>query len=311
MRVYVHGNCQAPAIASLIGDQFPDWEIASYEVFTEKLTDEIETYRDWVTNADIIISQPIHEGYRNRDDLSLKWMRAAAKPGATIVVFPSLFFDGQLLGWKSVDIPGYGMPYQDMLVLHCAAMGLGANRIAAIVLDEDLYPESFISEEIKLSIAEMRRREASDEIDVRISPFLDRYGDSRPLFHVINHPCRPALAYTANAVLTHLGYAAAIPFTGRECLPFPHVPLPKCVSRFLRARGGDQSEWETADGERYHLPTATLTPAAYCARVVDHLRTKPPEELLARLQQPHVRPFLHRLAHAVPGIPGIGIWRAA
>jgi Polysaccharide biosynthesis enzyme WcbI len=188
---------------------------------------------------------------------------------------------------------------------------LGANRISAIVLDEDLYPESFISEEIRLSIAEMRRREASDEIDVRISPFLDRYGDSRPLFPVITHPCRPALAYMANAILTHLGYAAAVPFSGRECLPYPHVPLPKCVSRFLRTRGGNRSEWDIADGERYHLPTATLTPVEYCARVVDYLRSKPPEQLLAELQKPHVRPFLQRLAHRVPGIPGIERWRAA
>ena len=308
MRVYVHGNCQAPAIASLIGDQFPDWEIASYEVFTDKITDEIETYRDWVTNADIIISQPVHDGYRDRDDLSLKWVRASAKPGAMIVVIPSLFFDGQLVGWKSVSFPGYGMPYQDMLVLHCAALGLGANRISAIVLDEELYPELFISEEIRLSIAEMRRREASDEIDVRISPFLERYGDVRPLFHVINHPCRPALAYMANAILSFLGYAAAIPSTGRECLPFPHVPLTKCVSRFLRARGGDQSEWDIEDGERYHLPAATLTPAEYCARVVEHLRAKPREELIAGLQEPHVKPFLRRLAQTVPGfrelVPG-------
>ena len=31
-----------PAIASLIGDQFPDWEVASYEVFTQTIVDEIE-----------------------------------------------------------------------------------------------------------------------------------------------------------------------------------------------------------------------------------------------------------------------------
>jgi hypothetical protein len=311
MRVYVHGNCQAPAIASLIGDQFPDWEVASYEVFTQTIVDEIELYRDVVSRADIIISQPIHDGYRNREDLSLSWVRSAAKRGAAVVVFPSMFFDGQLVGWRSVAIPGYGMPYQDMLVLHCAALGMGTNRIAAIVLDEELYPASFISKEINLSIAEMRRREAGDEIDILISPFLERYGEFAPLFHVINHPGRPALAYVANAILTRLGYAATVPFTGRECLPFPHVPLPSCVRRFLHARGGGSSEWEIADGEKYHLPTATLTPAEYCARVVSQLRSYPREELLAHLQDGHVKPFLERLADAVPWIPGISMWRAA
>jgi hypothetical protein len=194
MRLYVHGNCQAPAIASLIAGQRPDWEIASYEVHVQKIVDETETYRDLVRHADLIISQPVHDGYRDRDDFSLNWIRAAAKPGATLVVFPSMFFDGQLVGWKSVNIPGYGMPYQDMLTLHCAALGISSSRTAAIVLDEELYPESFIAQEIKLSVAEMRRREGSDEIDIHFSPFLECYGEVTPLFHVTNHPMYPALA---------------------------------------------------------------------------------------------------------------------
>ena len=312
MRVYVHGNCQAPAIASLIAGQFPDWRIASYEVFTQTIIDEINVYRENVANADIIISQPVHDGYRDREDLSLSWIRSAAKPGAAVVVFPSMFFDGQLIGWRSVAIPGYGMPYQDMLVLHCAALGMAANRITAIVLDRELYSEAFISDEIKLSIAEMRRRETGDGIDISFSPFLERHGEVAPLFHVINHPCRPALAYVANQTLAHLGYSAAVPFVGPEYLPYPHVPLNTCVRDFIRARAAGPSEWEIADGEKYHLPTKTLlTPAEYCARVVNHLRSYPREELLARLQDAHVRPFLQRLAHNVPGIPGIDMWRAA
>ena len=312
MRVYVHGNCQAPAIASLIAGQFPNWRVDSYEVFTQTITDQIDAYHDIVAQADIIISQPVHDGYRDRQDLSLSWVRSAAKLGAALVVVPSLFFDGQLVGWRSVAIPGYGMPYQDMLVLHCAAMGMAADRITTIVLDQELYPDSFISSEIKLSIEEMRRREAGDGIDIQFSPFLERYGYRAPLFHVINHPCRPSLAYVANETLAHLGYPATVPFAGPECLRYPHVPLTACVRRFLRARAGGPSEWEIDDGERYHLPTkALLTPAEYCMRVVNHLRPHRREELLQQLQDGHVRPFLERLADKVPGIPGIGMWRAA
>jgi hypothetical protein len=222
-----------------------------------------------------------------------------------------MFFDGQLVGWKSVEIPGYGMPYQDMLTLHCAAIGMSGSRAAAIVLDEDLYPESFISQEIKLSIAEMRRREGSDGIDVQLSPFLERYGAVTPLFHVINHPMRPALAYMANTILTRLGYTATVPLAGKECLSFPHVPLTKSVTRFLASRGEQRPEWALTDSGRYVLPTATFTPVEYCARVVGQLRSHSREELLAPLKGPHVLPFLQRLAEAVPGIPGIEMWRTA
>jgi hypothetical protein len=44
---------------------------------------------------------------------------------------------------------------------------------------------------------------------------------------------------------------------------------------------------------------------------VAHLRSFPREELMARLREPHVLPFLQRLANAAPGIPGIDLWRKA
>jgi hypothetical protein len=307
MRVYVHGNCQAPAIASLVKEQFPDWEVGSYEVFTQKIIDEVETYRDLVSKADIILSQPVHDGYRDREDLSLSWVRSAAKPDAPVVVFPSLFFDGQLVGWRSIGIPGYGMAYQDMLVLHCAALGMSANRISAIALAEDLYPPSFIEEEINSSIAEMQRRESAGT-NIQVSPFLRRYGHNTPLFHVINHPCRPALAYIANAILIYLGYSAGISCTGPECLPYPHVPLHASVLRYLLESGGGMDAWEVPESTSYHLSTARLSPVEYCARVVSHLGAYPRKKLTACLHDAHVKPFLRRLAKAVPSIPEIEMW---
>jgi hypothetical protein len=114
-----------------------------------------------------------------------------------------------------------------------------------------------------------------------------------------------------NAILAHLGYAATVPLTGTEYLPFPHIPLSKPVNRFLARRADQAPEWAIPYNGKYILPTATFTPLEYCARVVAHLRSYPREELLACLKQPHVLPFLQRLAEFIPGIPGIEVWRAA
>jgi len=311
MRVYVHGNCQAPAIASLLAAQFPEWEVSSYEVFTQKIIDEADAYRDSVMSADIIISQPIRDNYREREDLSLAWIRSQAKPGSPVVVFPSMFFDGQLVGWRSVAFPGFGMPYLDMLVLHCAALGMSAERTAAIVLDDDLYSDPFIAQEISLSIAEMRRREIADDIDIPLSPFLDQFGTTTPLFHVTNHPYRQAIAYITNAILAYLGLSGKVPMTGDECLRFPHVPLAGSVRRFLRKNGGGDPAWEVPEPDKYLLPDGHRYPCVeYCDLVVTHLRSYQRKELLDALRQPHVRPFLQRLADTVPTIPGIELHRA-
>lgn len=307
MRVYVHGNCQARAIGGLLEAHYPAWEVSSYEVFTQKILDEIERYHEVVATADIIISQPVHDGYRGRDDLSLNWIRSHSKPNAEIIIFPSLFFTGQLVGWNSVEVSGFGMPYHDLLTLHCAALGMGAERVAGIILDPELYPESLIADEIRISIEEMRRRESGDGIDVHLSPFLARYGELTPLFHIINHPGRPVLAYITNSILSRLGFAATVPFTGPECIPIPHVPLHASVRRFLEARGG-KPEWPYEDDERFHLPTDKFTPGEYCGRVIAHLRSFPREELMKALGEPHVRPFMRRLAAAIPTIPEIDMW---
>ncbi len=311
MRVYVHGNCQAPAIATLFGEVFPDWSIASYEVHSEKVLDEIEAYRSAVAEADVIVSQPIHDGYRGRDDLSLAWVRANAKPDTPIVIFPSMFFNGQLVGWRSVSIPGYTIPYQDVLVLHCAALGISATRIISIIANEDVYPDAFIEQEIGLSIDELKRREALDGIDVLLSPFLEEYGRTTRLFHVINHPYRQALVYIANGVLGRLGYGQTVPYLGADCIRLPHVPLSASVQRFLRKNHRGDDSWEIADAHKFHLPKGVLTRAEYVLRVVDHLRTFPRESLMACLQAPHVLPFLQRLAIAAPAIPRIEMWRKA
>jgi hypothetical protein len=143
---------------------------------------------------------------------------------------------------------------------------------------------------------------------VLLSPFLEEYGRCRRLFHVTNHPYRQALVYVANGILQHLGYTPAVSFSGRECIPFPHVPLPAAVQRYLRRNSGGKDVWEISDPHKYHLPTVLLSRAEYLLRVVEHLRSFPREELMGRLREPHVFPFLQRLARAAPTIPRIEVW---
>ena len=308
MRVYVHGNCQGPAIAALLKEQRPEWDVASYEVFNTKIISEIARYYHYVETADIIISQPIHDGYRNRADLSLNWLRASAKPNAQFVIFPSMFFDGQLVGCRSIKFPAYGMPYHDSLLVHLAVMGVGLQEITRILLDEDLYSDEFLRGEIARSIEEARRREHVDQIDVPMAPFLEEFGSSIQIFHVINHPCRPALANVANQILATLGYPANVHAVGQELIPFPHIPLIPSVERFMATGGRGPGEWRISDGERYHLPSETLSRAEYFDRACEHLRQFSEAEILACLNEPHTKSFLERVAVSNPYVPYIKSW---
>jgi hypothetical protein len=309
MRVYIHGNCQGPAIANMVRGQFPDWNVFSYEVFAANILKEIEHYHELVKTADIIVSQPVHGPYRGRSDLSIEWIRAAAKPSAKLVVYPVMYFMGQLVSFQSVNLSGYGMEYHDMLLFHFVATGLRDDRISALLMNEDLYPAGFVQNEIALSINELRRREEADAIDVSLCPFLEEYGHTGPLFHVINHPCRPALAYMTKKILDYLGYCGDVPSEGEEPLPFPHVPLSPSAVRSLAQRNSYPSRWAVYDTERYHFPKMVIHRLEYHRRAARLLRKLNRDTMFRFLGEPHVRPFLSRLAHANPALPGILRWR--
>ncbi len=219
-----------------------------------------------------------------------------------------MFFDGQLVGCRSAKIAAYGMPYHDALLLHFVAAGVALPDMIKILLADDLYPDSFIENEINLSVLEMRRRDQVDLIDVPISPFLANYAASMQIFHVINHPCRPALAYTANMILSHLGYPAGISAIGKELLRFPHIPCPPCVERFMQRRGGRIPEWCLEDPALYHLPTEKLTRWEYFVRCYEYLEQLPRADLMACLDEPQIRAFLQRVASKIPTLPGISVW---
>ncbi len=308
MRVYVHGNCQAPAIASMISSQYPDWEVASFEVFNRHIINEIDRYHHLVKAADIIISQPIQDRYRDRDDLSLNWIRATANPAAALVVYPSMYFDGQLVGLRSVGIPGYGMDYHDALLFHFAAVGLEMSKINDIFNDSHLYSDNFIEQEIMLSIKELKRREIADRVDVPLSPFVEEYAPQTQLFHVINHPCRPALAYIASHILRYLGYPGTVPPDVQEYLILPHVPLSHSVIRFITNRGQHPAGWPTEDSENYRIPSGVFSRPDYLALAVSHLRTYPTSQLMTHLQDHRMKTFLSRLAKSNPSLPEIGMW---
>jgi Polysaccharide biosynthesis enzyme WcbI len=302
MLVYVHGNCQARAIAEMLAPVFPQWDVAYYEVFQQNVIDEIERYHTLVADADVIIAQPIHRGYRDRDDLSLEWVRSAAKPGTPVVTFPSMYFGGQLVGWTILPIPDYEMRYHDTMLVKLALSRLTIPEITKELLSPTLYSEAFIATEIELSIAELRRREREDAVDVLLSPFLERFGMQVPLFHVVNHPCRPALAYVASGILGRLGYMHTVPETGEDHIRYPHIPCSPSVERFFARRRNDAPMWRVQDGGRYQFPKESLDPQDYIAGAVNQLRGYTNEILQSCVDDNRAKPFLARAKAAEPGL---------
>lgn len=288
-----------------------DWEIRSFEVFANQIVGHIEEYYEIVATSDLVISQPIHNGYRDRDDLSLSFIRKSVKPGARVIVFPSMHFEGQLIDCRSLPIRAHGMDYHNILLVHLTASGLPLSEILQIVADPHLYPPSFIASERERSISEMRRREIDDAVDVGLSLFLEAFAHRTQIFHTINHPCRPALIWMTRRILERLGQTPRVdvpPIRGPWPIPSPHIPLPPPVARALPPADPALKDWIVEDGHLYHYEDKKVSPDSYYSDAITDLRCHSSESLVGFLCEPPAKSFLGRLARVRPDIPGIGFW---
>jgi len=230
MRIYFHGNCQLPALSTLIAEVRPGWRLAAREVHTAvALTSRADVEAD-ASEADAIIIQPIRRNYRDADFLSLEGVLARARTGCRIAVVPSMYFDGQLPCWGYLGVGptrlrGHRMAYHCYPVAAMALAGLPADQIVDAVLAPDFLHRSDTEAAIEAALLSLRRREAEGRIDIPVSDIYAEACRRRQVGHTVNHPVRAVFAALANRILTHLGEAPDVPEDGPEPLPIPHIPL--------------------------------------------------------------------------------------
>ena len=307
MDVHIHANCQAIPIAGMLREAEPDWRITWFEVHGPEIIEHFDQHRARIQTADLVISQPIHQGYRDREELSIDWVRDHIRPTATLLVIPSVHFSGHHPGLDG--LPLAGLPFlSNLLAAHLVASGCPSDEAVRLLLSDNLLSEAEIDTEIQTSLDEITRREIEDHIDIGISPFLAKHCRSRTLFHIQNHPLRETTAFIANQLLARLGRLARVSIEGRDYQHGTHVPPLPSVARYLRIHGDRHVDNET--DELVQLPGFPLmTQAEYYSIITERLSTFSPEEVFdaVRRRWPTVQ-LLTRLARQGSSIPGIARW---
>jgi hypothetical protein len=287
----------------MFGEVYPEWDISSFEVHAQAIIDQTGTYYECVKNADVVLSQPIHDGFRGREDLSLNWVKANVRADASVIVFPSMHFAAHQPGWEMNPLPGF-----DLLAAQLVASGLETDEATQRLLSVDLLTDAEIEREIAVAIDETKRREIEDAIDVKIGPFLEDLGRARLLFHLSNHPMRETAVFVANGILARMGFARRIPVEGHDYQAQIHIPPLPAITRFLARHNGTAPDPEVYDTVRLHgIPAMTVND--YYTGMVGRLALMPKDELFETIsgRWPTVQ-FLRRLAAHKCSIPGIDRW---
>ncbi len=239
MKLAIHGNCQTWPFHDILKSVLPMWDIESFQVHLVKNEpDDLARYERAFTEADIIICQPVGDGYRGMECLSDSWIRSAAKPATPVVSVPSLYYPGYFAGFAVLqDAEGLVASYEShesVLPLVAGILsGDDDDAILARLMDEGLFDSGAVMKEHDRSIQALRRREIEGKLDVTVSFYLEEHFASCQLFHTHNHPARPVIAYVIRQVLAALSLDIGVPDKGPDVLGYYHIPaLPTVATTF-------------------------------------------------------------------------------
>lgn len=242
MKVYVHGNCQAPALADLLAGACTDWEVSSRQVYSIDLERDRDIYLADVAEADLVLTQPVADDYRGTEILSTSWLRKAAKPGAGFLVFPVVYHRGQLPQCFTLAEFHQGrLSYHDAHALDFFLRGVGSDDFVAATATSDFLDAEFVQAELARTTLELLRREHAGGVDLPVSDIIaSQLTIGQPLY-TVNHPSRHVLSEIADRVLARAGRSERSARNGLDMLD--RFVMPPYLSTALALGHGGQGLW--------------------------------------------------------------------
>ncbi|ASL48456.1 hypothetical protein bAD24_III13725 [Burkholderia sp. AD24] len=196
-----------------------DVRVKYREVFSIDIQTEFESFKSDIEEADVIISQPVADNYRDVEWLSTDWLRHNRSPHSTLIIVPAIYHRGQIPQcFPLKDFHDGRLAYHDAHAIDYFLDGKDVNSFLNDTQRSDFFQPDFVRSEAFLTARELLRREHAAGCNVLVSDIIEAYSTTdQPLF-AVNHPSRAVLATLGNRVLDILGVEWRIPLAGAEVL---------------------------------------------------------------------------------------------
>lgn len=248
--VIVWGNCQAEAVRQLLAGS-PTLQARTVRIppVFELIPADLGPLRRLVERADVLISQPVKDDYRDLP-LGTNQLAAQLRPGSTIVRWPVVRcsayqpFQAIIRDPRDPTRDPPVVPYHDLRTLASARRG------------EDLLTAQVSVRACRsvgdASKTELRRREQS-QCDVGISDIFDQ-PEAGDMF-TINHPGNRVLVELARRIQVAIGRPADAVDPGRNLLGEVTAPVPAPALAALGLPGTEAPNWRVRGQE---IPAAEI-----------------------------------------------------
>ena len=201
--VVVVGNCQARPVAQFLTSASSEITVTATGVVHLLKNEEKDYYEDHFRKADLIFAQRVADNYPcsfvRTDVLRDKW-------GAKVIVWPNIFYRGynpELIYVRLANrLPLRGPlgDYHIQTFLYGWKKGLTVKDTLKLHYDIE-YNRKVYSEVPKISLAELKKREA--DCDIKISNHIEERLRHNRLFFTFNHPKNELLLHTVNTLLEY------------------------------------------------------------------------------------------------------------
>lgn len=214
----VVGNCQAEAIRMLLDGPVVTLRVPPVHELT---TDEVPLLHKIVGAADILVTQPVRDGYRGLA-LGARELRASLGAQSAFVKIPILRETGVFPEHAVVRDPLGQVGDPPLVPYHHLGLMAEAAGFRLRLLDRETVLDG-----ATLSLEELRRREkAHRTIAINDVVAERRTGD----FHTLNHPGNRILVELSSRVRSHLGISTLFTPPRNEMLGSVVAPVSPLVA---------------------------------------------------------------------------------
>jgi len=216
INVFFYGNCQVEAVEKTLR---LDPEICSARVVNCWLTEMTKAdFTDLIAKADIVVTQPIADGYRGLDYLSTSYILHHRKEGSQVFLFDSChftfyYFDVRYRQWNGAPLNKPISYHYDTLVDCYMNHATVDDWLESCVLNPDLKTSEQLEEIATGSLDRLRNRYSEnlgkyDGPRVHILSIHDFIRDNykeKLLFYSMNHPSSLVIQFVCEEFLRFTG----------------------------------------------------------------------------------------------------------
>ena len=251
-KVLILANCQGPALAKILekvvdGQGNRLFEVLKLKPVYELSHEQQPLLEGLCRQCDILLYQP-HIKYKFTPEwrTSDYWVTLAA--GKRSISFPSLYFSGYnpeltyLRNRKNQHLNDGFVDYHDKRVVKLFLEGRSDEEVKHSFhrlqpVREDV--ESVLEE----TLAELRRREREQELDIGVADFVEQNFARERLFYTYNHPANAVLYEVVRQFLDKVGYDdVVVPRIEQELLRYDYFPIAPSVRKYLGLQFSDDAE---------------------------------------------------------------------